>query len=155
MKKLIAAMLLLVLSACTNTLQPTSTAIPTFTVTVLPTLAPTLILTVTPPLPSETPNVVSELVPKGQPASEWKGIPIMPGAIAGEGDEEGYVFTIQATPQQVHDYYRLELEKLGWQSLTQGDGESSTMLIFMNNTSATLTVSIIAKGDEVLVLLVR
>lgn len=153
MKKLIAAMLLLALSACTNILRPTSTAIPTITVTVLPTLAPTLIPTVTPPLPSETTDVISALVPEGQPASEWQGIPIMPGAVAGEGDEEGYVFTIRATPQQVHDYYRLELEKLGWQSLAQGDGESSTMLIFMNNTSATLTVSVIAKGESVLVLL--
>jgi hypothetical protein len=77
----------------------------------------------------------------------------MPGAIAGEGDEEGYVFIIRATPQQVQDYYQLELGKLGWQSIAQGDGESSTMLIFMNNTSTTLTVSIIAKGEKVLVLL--
>jgi hypothetical protein len=144
---------LLVLSACTNIIQPTSTAIPTFTATVLPTLAPTLIPAVTPPLPSETPDIVSARVPEGQPASEWKGIPIMPGAIAGEGDEEGYVFIIRATPQQVQDYYQLELGKLGWQSIAQGDGESSTMLIFMNNTSTTLTVSIIAKGEKVLVLL--
>jgi hypothetical protein len=83
------------------------------------------------------------------------GTPIMPVAIAGEGDEEGHVFTIRATPQQVHDYYRLELGKLGWQSVAQGDGDSSTMLIFVTNTSATLTVSIIAKHDEALVLLVK
>jgi hypothetical protein len=84
--------------------------------------------TVTLSLPSETPDIVSVRVLEGQPASEWKGIPIMPGAVAGEGDEEGYVFTIRATPQQVQDYYQLELGKLGWPSLAQGDGESSTML---------------------------
>jgi hypothetical protein len=103
--------------------------------------------------PSATPDIVSELLPEGQPASEWKGIPIMPGAIAGEGDEEGYVFAIQATPQQVQDYYQLELGKLGWQSYAQADGDSSRMLIFMNSASTTLTISIIAKGENVLVLL--
>jgi hypothetical protein len=154
-KQVIAASLLLVmLSACSNTVQPTSTASPTFTLSVAPTRSPTSIPTLTPLPPSETPDIVSELLPESQPASEWKGIPIMPGAIAGEGDEEGYVFTIRATPQQVQEYYQLELGQLGWQLYAQGDGESSTMLIFMNSASTTLTVSIIAKGETVLVLLV-
>jgi hypothetical protein len=77
----------------------------------------------------------------------------MPGAIAGEGDEESYVFTIKATPQQVQDYYQVELGKLGWQPLGTEDRDSS--LMFTNNASATITISIIAKGEQVLVLLVR
>ena len=43
----------------------------------------------------------------------WKGIPVMPDATSGEGDEEGYVFTIHATSQQVQDYYQVELARLG------------------------------------------
>jgi len=77
----------------------------------------------------------------------------MPGAITGEGDQDGYVFTIKATPQQIQDYYQLELGKLGWQPMATGDGNSSTMLIFTKNGSTTLSVSIITKGDEALVLL--
>jgi hypothetical protein len=79
----------------------------------------------------------------------------MPEAIAGEGDEESYVFTIKATPQQVQEYYQLELGKLGWQPFSTDNGDSSLMLMFTNNASATLTISIIAKGDQVLVLLVK
>lgn len=155
MKQVITtSLLLLMLSACSEFIQPSSTPIPTFTLTVAPILSPTSIPTLTAVYPSETPDVVSELVPKGQPASEWKGIPIMPGAIAGAGDEEGYVFTVRATPQQVQDYYQLELAKLGWQLNAQGDGTSSRVLIFMNSASTTLTISIIAKGEDVLVLLV-
>lgn len=155
MKQVItASLLLLMLSACSEFIQPSSTPIPTFTLTVAPILSPTSIPTLTAVYPSETPDVVSELVPKGQPASEWKGIPIMPGAIAGAGDEEGYVFTVRATPQHVQDYYQLELAKLGWQLNAQGDGTSSRVLIFMNSASTTLTISIIAKGEDVLVLLV-
>jgi hypothetical protein len=102
----------------------------------------------------ETPDAVAAIAPEGQPAAEWNGIPIMPNAIAGEGDEESYVFTVKATPQQVQEYYQLELGKLGWQLSVTGDGDSSLMM-FTNNASVTLTISLITKGDEVLVLLVK
>ena len=155
MKKPIAANLLLLilfLSGCSNSIQTTPTIVPTLTLTVIPTLIPTN----TSLPPTEKTEAVSALVPEGQPASEWKGIPIMPNAIAGEGDEESYVFTVKATPQQVQEYYQLELVKLGWQPFATGDGNSfSLMLMFTNNASTTLTISLIAKGDEVLVLLVK
>ena len=157
MKKLIAfSLILLVLSACSSSMKPTSAVVPTPAFTVTPLLAASPIPTNTSVLPTETSDAVSALVPEGQPASsEWNGIPIMPNAIAGDGDDERYVFTIKATAQQVQEYYQLELGKLGWQASATGDGDSSLMLNFMNKTSATLTVSIIAKGDEALVLLVK
>jgi hypothetical protein len=130
---------ILVLNACTNFIQTNPTTIPTLTLTAVPSLASTN----TPLLSIGTPDAVSE----------WNGIPIMPNAIAGEGDDEGYVFTVKATAQQVRDYYQAELGKLGWQLLTPAEGEAS--LKFMNNASETLTISLIAKGDQVLVLLVK
>jgi hypothetical protein len=140
-KCIVAGLLALTLVACSNVIQPTpvSTAIPTLMVTVTPTLFPLP--------PTETRAV--------QPISEWNGIPIMPGAIAGEGDEEGYVFTIKATPQQVQEYYQLELRNRGWQLFSQDASGSSLMLVFMDSASAALTVNILSKGDEVLVLLVK
>jgi hypothetical protein len=154
-KKPIAASLLLfilVFASCTNLIQPDPTVIPTLTFTALS--IPTL--TKTPFQPTNTPDTVAALVPESQPASEWNGIPIMPNAIAGEGDEESYVFTVKASPQQVQEYYQLELGKLGWQLFGAGNGNSSSlMLMFTNNASTTLTISVIAKGDEVLVLLVK
>jgi len=77
----------------------------------------------------------------------------MPDALAGEGDEESYVFTVRATPQQVRDFYQLELGKLGWQPLAATDKDSS--LLFMDSREATLMISMRAKGDETLVLLVK
>ena len=145
MKIVIAAsLLLLTLSACSGTAQATPT------LTVMPTKPPPVkTITGTPsPLPSTE-------TPEPQPTSEWNDIPIMPGAIAGEGDEEGYVFTIKATLQQVQEYYQVELEKLGWQLLSQEQSNSSITLLFTDNASVTLTVSIISKGDRALVLLVK
>ncbi|HUF00716.1 MAG TPA: hypothetical protein VMN99_15785 [Anaerolineales bacterium] len=153
--RVVASLLLPVLAfaACSDFVQPIATATPTFTLT--STRIPAITPTNTPLPPTETPAAVSTLVPEGQPASEWNGIPIMPGAIAGEGDEEGYVFTVKATPQQIQEYYELELGKLGWQPFATGGGDLSLMLIFMNNASETLTVNVITKGAEALVLLVK
>ena len=153
-KKPIAASLLLpifILVACSSFIQPSPTTIPTVTLTVLPTLAPTN--TFAPQ--TETPEATSALLPDGQPASQWNGIPIMPEAITGEGDEESYVFTVKATPQQVQNYYQVELGKLGWQLATTGGEDSSLTLTFNDPASATLTISILSKGEQVLVLLVR
>ena len=155
MKKPIAASLLLLilfLTACSNYIQSTPATVPALTLTVVPTLIPTN--TFLPP--TEKAAAVTAIVPEGQPASEWNGIPIMPDALTGEGDEESYVFTVKATPQQVQEYYQLELGKLGWQPIATGDGNSSSlMLMFTNNAFTTLTISVLAKGDEVLVLLVK
>jgi len=138
-KLMVPGLISLILAACSNTVQLAPSATPTLSATSAPTASPLP--------PGET--------PEGQPASNWNGIPIMPGAIAGEGDEEGYVFTVKATPVQVQEYYQLELGKLGWQPFVQEAGDSSMMIIFMDGASATLTVSILSKGDEVLVLLVK
>ena len=144
MKKLLVAIILCsMLVACSSKVQATpsatATAIPTRTVTLPPTSSPIP--------PTET--------PEAQLTSEWNGIPIMPGAIAGEGDDEGYVFTIYATLQQVQEYYRFELEQLGWQALSQEEDDSSATLIFTDDASGMLTVSILSKGEESLVLLAR
>jgi hypothetical protein len=142
-KKIIAAsLLLLTLISCADPVQPTTTVM-----TPTPTRIPT-----TTPTPSRVPPTVT---PSAQPTAEWNGIPIMPGASAGEGDEEGYVFAIQATPAQIQEYYQLELGKLGWQFVSQEQGDSSITLLFTNNASVTVTVSIIAKGEQALVLLAK
>ncbi len=138
-------LLALILTACSSFAQPTPTPTPTGTFTAVPTRTATRAPTHTPSPPTETPAT----------ASEWNGIPIMPGAVAGDGDEESYVFTIRATSQQIQEYYELELGKLGWQLSAQEDDDASLLLIFINDASATLTVSIIAKGDAALVLLVK
>jgi len=156
-KKFIAASLFWIAfatSACSIPIQPVP-VVATEVFTSVPVLTSTV-----PPMETHlqitgTPDVVSPLLPEGQPASEWNGIPIMPGAIAGEGDEEGYVFTARVTPQQVRDYYQLALGKLGWQPMATGEGEPPLMLIFADGASTTLTISILSKGDEVLVLLVK
>jgi len=146
-KRIAVSFLLLTLVACSSLVQPIPTEIPTFTA--VPTRTAPVIPTMTLRTSGETPDGTSEL------ASEWNGVPIMPGEIAGEGDEDGYVFTIKATPQRVQEYYQLELGNLGWQLLSQEADESSMIMMFVNGASETLTIHVIAKDGEALVLLVK
>ncbi|HEX6271268.1 MAG TPA: hypothetical protein VFZ43_13605 [Anaerolineales bacterium] len=141
-------MLACVVPACSGLAQPTGTSVPLSTVTPLPT--PTQVLL----LPTGIPDAISTMIPEDGATSEWNDIPIMPGAIAGEGDEESYVFTIEATAQQVQDYYELELGKLGWQASIQ-DEDLSMVLIFTNDEAETLTINILSKDNQTLVLLVK
>ena len=141
-KKVIAApLLLLTLIACSGTAQPTAVV----------TAIPTRIATLT-PLPSPVP---SSQTPAAQPTAAWTGIPVMAGAIAGEGDEEAYVFTIRTPSDQVQQYYEVELGKLGWQLSAEENSGTSLTLSFVDSNSAVLTVSILSKGEEALVLLVK
>lgn len=154
MKRNIVDFLLLtiILTACSA--QPIFSANPTVASTTVPLLTP-IASTTTFSAPTQTPDVTEVFTPQGKPASDWDGIPIMPGATSGEGDAEGYVFTIQATSQQIKEYYEVELSKLGWQALGTEEGDASLTLIFMNNASGTLTINIAVKGNEALVLLVK
>lgn len=79
----------------------------------------------------------------------------MPGAIAGEGDEEGYVFAIKAGSAQIQAYYQMELGNRGWGLSSEEAGSSSITMIFTNAASEALTVSILSKGEEALVLLAK
>ncbi len=128
--------------ALAPTLTPTQTATP------IPTFTSTPAATFTPELPTETPNVFAAMLPSGNPVREWKGIPIMPGALAGKADAESYAFTIKASVEEVQAYYEMELPKLGWTLMMSGTGEKdAVMLIFNNGIPPLLPISIIRQDD--------
>ncbi len=158
-RAILLSFLVIVLASCssfvpqpTETPIPTETSLPTATNTPEPTYTPTQ----TPIPPSETPSTPDLPMPSGKPASEWEGIPVMPNAIAGEGDSKGYSFTINATPEEIQNFYEKELGKLGWNMLASGQGTTNAiLLIFMKDTN-TFSVSIIPQPDGIMyVLLVK
>ena len=152
----VATLLLLALVGCSASLEePAIVTAPSPAITVHPISTATFQPIMTAPAPTETLAVVLSPTSEGEPAAEWKGIPIMPDALTGEGDEEGYVFTIRASSQQVQDYYQLELAARGWQSLAEENEGSTRVLVFIDTTSTMLTVRILTRGEEALVLLTK
>lgn len=135
---------------------PTSTPAPAATATLAPTETPTPTSTFTPESPTETPDVIAAMLPVGIPDKEWKGVPVMPGAINGESDSKGYTFTIQAASEVIQQYYEAELGKLGFDLFAAGDGneKNTVLLIFMKDIEI-ISVSILPHDDLILVLIVK
>lgn len=157
MKIIAKAMFLLVLvslsTACSSLApQPTGTPIPTETQapTSTSTPEPTSTPTDTPVPPTETPSAPVLQLPVGEPADEWEGIPVMPNAIAGEGDSAGYTFIIAASLEEIQTFYEQELAKLGWNMFASGQGATdAVLLIFMQGTDI-LSFSIIPQPDGIM-----
>ncbi|MFN8382845.1 MAG: hypothetical protein U0V02_12930 [Anaerolineales bacterium] len=154
-KIIIASVLLVTLTSC-STFVPQPTETPTSTATSLPTPTNTSEPTNTPVPSTETPSAPVLPMPSGKPLNEWEGIPVMPDAIAGEGDSTGYSFTINALPEDIQTYYEKELAKLGWNIFASGQGETNAILLIFMKGTATLTVSIIPQSDGIIyVMLVK
>lgn len=107
-------------SCATIAPPPTSTPLPKSTLTDTPAA-----VTTGTPIPTSTPRLLEGIVPKelpaGEPVASWRDIPVMPGAIHGDaynakyyyGGDERYSFTIQATQDEILNYYVSALTKIG------------------------------------------
>jgi hypothetical protein len=107
-------------------------------------------------IPSSIPNLeeFNYFDPQGTPLSEWKGVPIMSGATAGqEFNENTYSFKVTATTQEVQEYYKTELVNLGWSSTFDLpiEGEGGIMLYSRDDSLLTLTLTSL-DGETVIVL---
>ncbi len=158
-KIILIPFLAIALTACstlaptpTTTPIPTATDLPTTTSTPAPTITPTL--TATAISPTETPTEPALTMPTGKPATSWEGFPIMPKAIAGDGDSKGYTFTIQATSDEIQDFYAKAMAKLGWTMFATGKGTTETILLIFMKDTATASVSIIPQADGTMYVLI-
>ena len=162
----------LLLSACNSVLiapTPTATLNPTDTATITPTMtatttatplptatvtpSPTASMTPTPQPTEEKSDPLALLLPTGEPAARWKGIAIMPKAIAGEEKSGMYIFTIKATNADIEIFYNRELTKLGWAGFATGKGDTGSEMLFFQKGAETATVSIFPQVDIYLVMI--
>lgn len=106
------------------------------------------------PIPSGIPGVPEGMFdPKSPPLSEWKGIPIMPQAVAGDENEGVYVFRIAATSDEIQEYYKTNMSNLGWESSFSMPVAGSAILIYTQGDQV-LTITIMpSDGSEMLVML--
>ncbi|MCL4262502.1 MAG: hypothetical protein KJ069_04780 [Anaerolineae bacterium] len=123
----------------TATPEPTATLQPTDT----PTTTPTPEATATADDSTTTPSDFPLPIPTGNPAAEWNGMPIMPQAIAGEGNDESYAFIVEASPNEIQTFYEQELSKLGWSLLGVGEGETGAILMVFQNGAEVASISIL------------
>ncbi len=130
-----------------ETLKALPSEIPAGTLEALPSLAPTLEAMIT-----EIPGVGNVLNPQGAPVKEWKGVPIMPQAMAGQEFPESNIYSFKAkvTEKDVQAFYTETLTAAGWkQPFTTGQG--GIMLFQKDNSSLTIAV-MSSEGSTVVIL---
>jgi len=105
---------------------------------------------------SSIPEAGELLNPQGAPLQEWRGIPIMPVAVAGQefSADNSYSFKAEATPEEVQDFYNEKLTQLGWSqpfdNTLNADGGSMTF----RKEAGSLTITVVPAEGSVVVLLV-
>jgi hypothetical protein len=142
-----------------QTAQALGTAIPIETLQALPSLIPAETLQA---LPSSVPTFEAIATqfgnyfdPQGTPVQEWKGIPIMPQATAGQefSENNSYSFRVPVTVKEVQDFYKEKMTALGWnQPLDLPLAESGGIIGFQKEGSV-LTLTITSLEGSVVVLL--
>lgn len=94
-------------------------------------------------LPIETPDPQNSLpLPTGAPLTDWGGIPILPGASAGEGDDSGYAFIVKSDAGEIQRYYEETLGGLGWMILASSLDDTGSVLLIAAKDEAMLTLTV-------------
>ena len=75
----------------------------------------------------------------------------MPEAVTGEENADRYRFMLEATVDQVEEFYKIELAKLGWKFNTKGTGENGAPIFIFSKNGKILSISVIVIGDIVVV----
>lgn len=134
-----------------ETFQAIGSAIPQETLQALPSMVPTFEA-----LASSMPDIGNMLDPQGTPVQEWRGIPIMPQATAGQEFSENntYSFKANATAKDVQDFYNQRLSELGWSQPFNVPFETDGGLMVFRKDQSSLAVTVMASEGSVVVLLV-
>jgi len=106
------------------------------------------IQTFIPEIPSGNP-----LDPQSPPLSEWKGIPVMPQASAGEESEGMYVFKIAATSQEIQDFYNAQLPNLGWETAFSMPMAGTAILLYSKGNQVLSITIMPTEGEETIVMI--
>lgn len=91
--------------------------------------------------------------PGDVPMEAWRDIPVMPGTVTGDEEDDRYRFMLTATVDEVRDFYKKELIKSGWNFDAQGKGENGAPIFIFSKAGSILGVSVIVLGDVVVVTL--
>jgi hypothetical protein len=127
-----------------------ASAIPAETLQALPSAIPSLEA-----LGSAIPDFENLFDPQGTPVQEWRGIPIMPQATAGEEFNENntYSFRASATVQEVQQFYDQQLSGLGWNQPLDFPMPGEGGIMIYQKDDSTLTITVTPSDGTVVVLL--
>ena len=148
-----------------QTAQALGTVIPIETLQALPSAIASVISEETlQALPSAAPSLQALATdfgnmfdPQGTPVQEWRGIPIMSQATAGQefSENNSYSFKAPGTAKEVQDFYNAQLTTLGWsQPFSFPVEEGGGILTFQKDNSTLLITITVSEGNAIVLLTV-
>lgn len=81
-------------------------------------------------------------LPGEKALNEWRGFPILPGALAGQEYEQSYVFTTHTWPSSVKRFYKNEMTELGWSVEVRHDGTNYLLLLGRGEEFASIAITL-------------
>jgi hypothetical protein len=107
------------------------------------------------PLPSipDVPDIsdftdMYNMIPTGEPAKEWKEIPVMPAATSGEEtDNQTYNYAVPVDVDQVVDFYVDRLSADGWSELIPLVQDAGLAVLTYIRSSDTVVITIFRAPD--------
>lgn len=137
-----------------ETVQSLATALPIETLQALPSALPMETIEA---IASEIPDFenFNFFDPQGDPVAEWMGLPIMSQATAGQEfpDSNTYSFKVDATAQEVKEFYDGQLADLGWDSVLNLPVADDGGILSFSKDSNFLTVTISKIDGTIVVVL--
>lgn len=80
----------------------------------------------------------------------------MPGAISGNGNADGYSFTVSASPFTVQQFYETQMKAQGWDVYTNDQSTTKAILLLFTKGEDAVSVSVsLQPGGLTVVLLVK
>lgn len=134
----------------TETSSPTETSLPTSTNTPEPTVKSSET-----PIPNtETPISIVLPLPSEIPLTHWESFPVMPNAIAGNDNSESYLFSVDASIEEIQLFYEKEMTILGWTLIGVGTGNTDAVFLFFSKDANSTAISILPQAQGVLLVLI-
>jgi hypothetical protein len=90
--------------------------------------------------------------PSGKPLTVWKGIQVMPNAIAADGDNnsKGYWYTVHSTPDEAQKFYEKKMLDLGLSMRFCGGSIGDSKELWFQNGPDIVIVRIIPQRNGLL-----
>lgn len=136
-----------------ETVQSLATALPIETIQSFATALPLATIEALPSAMPDMPDFGNMADPKDPPLKEWNGIPIIPSATAGNDSTGIYSFKAAATTDEVFDYYKAEMTRLGWSEFFSMPDTGSGAIITYEKENNLVTITVTESGNGVLVYL--
>ncbi|HUF00715.1 MAG TPA: hypothetical protein VMN99_15780 [Anaerolineales bacterium] len=133
-----------------ETLQALPSVIPVETLQALPSAVPTLEA-----LASALPDFGNIFDPQGTPVQEWRDIPIMSQATAGQefAENNTYSFRVAATASEVQEFYNEQLASLDWNQPFTFPLEADGGIMVFQKEESVLTITIVSSEGTLAVAL--